>query len=1143
MKIRRKFTTKKNGPYHGLDFETRISQLHHLSGGQSKQFKIDVPTSFSTVASDILAQKYARKTGVPDTESEIDSRQIFNRLAKCFRDWGEDSKYFNSKTDADNFEDEIKYMLANQMAAPNSPQWFNTGLYNSYGIEGSDNGHYYIDPESEKCKKSKGSYVRPAPHACFIQSVEDDLLSEDGIMGLVTKEARVFKFGSGSGTNFSKLRGKGELLSGGGESSGLLSFIKINDQAAGAIKSGGTTRRAAKMVTLDLDHPDIEEFIDWKAKEERKVAALVAGSRICHHHLSTLQNELKLLEIDDSFSIKDHQNVLNIIKEAVTNQVPESMIFKVIEQAKQGLYTQSFEVYDTDWNSEAYETVSGQNSNNSIRIPDEFFELLKQDKDWSLIRRTDGNISKKVKTKDLWDKINLASWSSADPGLQFDTTINEWHTCKEDGRINASNPCSEYMFLDDTACNLASINLLKFYNSSTEKFEIEKFIHACELWTIVLEISVLMAQFPSKKIAKRSYDYRTLGLGFANLGALLMVQGIAYDSDEGRELAGVISALMGGTAYKTSALLAKEHGAFKHYENNKKSMLEVIENHYAAVSEGSFKGLSKNPIVLSESFLEKQYKDLYQNARTSWEDALSLGRKYGYRNAQVTVVAPTGTIGLLMDCDTTGIEPDFALVKFKKLAGGGYFKIINHSVPLALKKLKYKDLEIKKIIQYALGHGTFSDAPHLNPDALKKLGFTNDLIKQMELALINAMDLKFIFSEAVLDRKFLINDLKIDETLLNNLDFNLLHHLGFSALQILQAEAYICGSMTLEGAPFLKIEDYEVFNCANRTGRIGKRYIAPEGHIRMMGHVQPFISGAISKTVNLPYQASINDIKKIHEKSFELGLKSIAIYRDGSKLSQPLMAQNCNDLQLIMAEEPNQQQNKVAETLSKQIIYKEISKKKNLPNRRSGYTQKSVVGGHKIFLRTGEYQDGSLGEIFVDMHKEGAAFRSLMNCFSIAISMGLQYGVPLEQFVEAFIFTRFEPNGIVTGHDNIKMSTSVIDYIFRDLGMRYLERDDLVHVIAEDLESTSMQDEATEKDTLLEIMEENQHTDGLVSLQTSEVYSMESNSRMEAELRKRQSAKLQGYEGDSCPKCGAMTLVRNGACMKCDSCGETTGCS
>ncbi len=1147
MKIKRKFTRKKDGPYYGLEFETRTSQLNHLDGSQSTELTIKVPKHFSNVASDILAQKYARKTGVPKTECETDSRDIFHRLARCFRDWGEEYHYFSSEIDADNFEDEIKYMLANQIAAPNSPQWFNTGLYNSYGIEGSDNGHYYIVPETEKCKRSKGSYSRPAPHACFIQSVEDDLLSEDGIMGLITKEARVFKFGSGSGSNFSKIRGKGEKLAGGGESSGLLSFLKINDKAAGAIKSGGTTRRAAKMVTLDLDHPDIEEFIEWKAREERKVAALVTGCRICHKYLSKLQEELALIlpkgSDEQSFNLNEHPSVKKIINEAITNQVPEAMIFKVIEQARQGLFNQAFEVYDTDWNSEAYDTVSGQNSNNSIRIPDIFFKKLKEDGDWDLIRRTDQQISKKVKAKTLWENINLASWNSADPGLQFDTTINDWHTCKEDGRINASNPCSEYMFLDDTACNLASLNLLKFYNTKTNKFETDKFIHACELWTIALEISVLMAQFPSKQIAQRSFDYRTLGLGFANLGALLMVQGISYDSDEARELAGVISALMGGTAYKISALLAKEHGSFKYFEKNKKSMLEVVGNHLAAVESGDFSNLSKKPDILSKKILMSKYPELFNAAKESWEQALRLGIKHGYRNAQVTVVAPTGTIGLLMDCDTTGIEPDFALVKFKKLAGGGYFKIINQSVPLALKNLKYKTSEIKKIIQYALGSGSFKNAPHLDMQFLIKLGFTKNIIQKMEQSLANAMDINFIFSEAVLSRDFLLNKLNINESELNNLDFNLLEHLGLSVIQIQEANEYICGTMTLEGAPELKVEHYPVFDCANRTGRIGKRCIAPHGHIKMMSHVQPFISGAISKTVNLPYESSVNDIKKIHEESFELGLKSIAIYRDGSKLSQPLMAQNFLELNLLMSEAPIDQIKQTAKELTKQIIYKEVSKKKNLPNRRNGYTQKSVVGGHKIFLRTGEYQDGSLGEIFVDMHKEGAAFRSLMNCFSIAISLGLQYGVPLEEFVESFTFTRFEPNGIVIGHDNIKMSTSVIDYIFRDLGMRYLERYDLVHVKPEDLDSTAMQDEQNKQEPLLEIMDKKHHHDGRVSEQKSHIYSMEANSGMENELRKRQTAKLKGYEGDSCPSCGALTLVRNGACLKCDSCGETTGCS
>lgn len=1156
MKIARKFTTKKKGPYHGLTFETRMSHLGNHHDGSPKTVSIEVPSSFSNVASDILAHKYARKTGVPQLDEkgkpledqdghpvlgpEKDSRQIFNRLAKCFRDWGEKYNYFNTSADADSFEDEIKYMLANQMAAPNSPQWFNTGLYNSYGIKGSDNGHYYVDPETGKCKRSKTSYQRPAPHACFIQSIEDDLLSENGIMGLVTKEARVFKFGSGTGSNFSNLRGKGEALSGGGESSGLMSFLKINDRAAGAIKSGGTTRRAAKMVILDIDHPDVEEFIDWKAKEERKVAALVTGSRVCKNYLGKLSETCRSLSLNEKDDLISHPEVKNVIKECLDYQVPEAMIFKVIEQCKRGEFDHDFEVYDTDWNSEAYETVSGQNSNNSVRIPDSFFEVLKKDGDWELTKRTDGSISKVLRAKNLWRKINYASWSSADPGLQFDTTINEWHTCKADGRINASNPCSEYMFLDDTACNLASLNLLKFYDFENQKFETDKFIHACELWTIALEISVLMAHFPSQEIAKRSFDYRTLGLGFANLGALLMVQGIPYDSEEGREIAGAISAIMGGAAYKSSAVMAKELGAFNRFEANKNSMLTVIENHLAAVTGKGFKEISKTPQTLNKKFLEA---DFYQKAETLWKDALSLGKKYGFRNAQVTVIAPTGTIGLLMDCDTTGIEPDFALVKFKKLAGGGHFKIINNSVPNALKKLGYSKDEREDIINYALGRGGFKGAPHLNEKFLKSKGFSQSLIESMEQALANSIDLDFIFSSAVIPQDFLVNELAVSEESLLDPGFNLLEFLGLTSEQINEATEYICGTMTLEGAPGLKEKHLPVFDCANKTGSKGKRSISAGGHIKMMAHVQPFISGAISKTVNMPYESSIEEVMEVNQQSFELGLKAIALYRDGAKLSQPLMAQNFKQLSLIKLASTNEQVKEVSKELTKQIIYKEVSRKKNLPNRRSGYTQKAVVGGHKIFLRTGEYGDGSLGEIFVDMHKEGAAFRSLMNCFSIAISMGLQYGVPLEEYVEAFTFTRFEPNGVVMGHENIKMSTSVIDYIFRDLGMKYLERYDLVHVKPEDLDTTSMSGEEVVQEPLLKIMNQEEHQDGRVSSGGQQVFSMESNSKLETELRKRQSAKLKGYEGDSCPSCGAMTLVRNGSCLKCDSCGETTGCS
>ncbi|MDA8792054.1 vitamin B12-dependent ribonucleotide reductase [Bacteriovoracaceae bacterium] len=1172
MKVKRLFTkkNKKNaGPYAGIKFEKRSSEIRSIDGSTNSAMEITVPESWSQVASDILAQKYFRKTGVPIkndkgetllddkgniiTGPETDARQVFDRLSKCWRKWGQDYKYFDSETDAQAFEDELAYMLAHQYAAPNSPQWFNTGIHNSYKIEGGAQGHSYVDPKTEKLTKSKSAYERPQPHACFIQSINDDLVNPGGIMDLWTREARLFKYGSGTGTNFSNLRGEGETLSGGGKSSGLMSFLRIGDRAAGAIKSGGTTRRAAKMVCLDLDHPDIEEFVSWKVKEERKVASLVTGSMINKKHLSNIFKAIWKFEgsEEDRFSGKTNKDLRKAIKAATGDQVSLNYINRCIQLASQGVKDIVFEEYDTDWNSEAYATVSGQNSNNSVRIPNKFFAALERDEDWDLVGRVSGSVVKKIKAADLWNQIVEAAWQSADPGLQFDDTINEWHTCPVDGRINASNPCSEYMFLDNTACNLASMNLVKFLDPVTNMFDVVAFEHACELWTTVLEISVLMAQFPSEEIAMGSYLYRTLGLGYANIGAMLMRMGIAYDSDEGRNICGTITAIMGGVSYRTSATMAKEHGAFSEYEKNKEHMLNVINNHRLSTYESAsteFNGLTVFPITIDPKFADSY---LLKKAQQVWEDAYKLGKKYGFRNAQTTVLAPTGTIGLVMDCDTTGIEPDFALVKYKKLAGGGYFKIINQSVPSALKNLKYSEQEISEIINYAIGVPSLENSPFINYKSLMGLGFTNDLLQKVEAGLAGAMDLTFSFNRFVLGDKFITETLKIDLKKFDDMNFNLLSHLGFTQDQINKCSDYVCGTMTLEGAPHLKDEHLPIFDCANKCGKYGKRLISYQGHIRMMAHAQPFLSGAISKTINMPNEASLEDVSEAYKLSHSLMVKANALYRDGSKLSQPLNASTFDDLGLLDDELsyddiPMQEKiDRVAEKIVEKVIYKEISKRKILPNRRSGYTQKTSVGGHKVYLRTGEYKDGNLGEIFIDMHKEGAAYRSLMNCFSIAISLGLQYGVPLEEFVDAFTFTKFEPNGVVQGHDNIKMSTSIIDYVFRDLAFRYLDRNDLIHVQPSDLESDKIIGESQEEEPLLAMLDEEKvfHTDGSVSVQTHKVITKENNSDMMMKARSMQEAKLKGYEGDMCPECQSFTLVRNGSCLKCDTCGSTTGCS
>lgn len=1147
MEFKRSFTTEGQSPYTGIEFETRLSEIRSLEGKTSEQLEVVVPKSWSQVATDIIAQKYLRRKGVPqkDTEGlggESDSRQVFNRLAKCWRKWGEDHSYFDSKKDAQSFEDEVCYMLAHQMIAPNSPQWFNTGLYNSYGIQGSAQGHYYVDPKTKKLKKSSSAYKRPQPHACFIQSVADDLVGDGGIMDLWVRESRLFKYGSGTGSNFSKVRGQGEPLAGGGKSSGLMSFLKVGDRSAGAVKSGGTTRRAAKMVSLDLDHPDIEDFISWKVEEERKVAALVTGSKVCKRRLKDIFDAINKSPTKDKLDPSQNQGLKLAILKAKEQFVPDNYIERILMLAKQGITAIEFEEFDVDWNSEAYNSVSGQNSNNSIRVPNKFFEVLEEGGDWELLNRTDAKVAKKVSAQELWERITSSAWECADPGLQFDDTINEWHTCPEDGRINGSNPCSEYMFLDDTACNLASLNLIKFLNPETLDFEIEKFEHACKVWTCVLEISVLMAQFPSKEIALKSFEYRTLGLGFANLGALLMRLGVAYDSEEGRAWAGAIAAIMGGASYKTSALLAKEHGAFEGYERNKKHMLKVIRNHKRAIDgDDDYEGLTVHPFSAKYDLIDQRLLD---SARENWGEALSLGEQYGYRNAQVTVIAPTGTIGLLMDCDTTGIEPDFSLVKFKKLAGGGYLKIINQSVPFALKKLGYTSSEVDEITTYATGHATIKNAPHINHESLKAKGFTQEIIDSVEGALYTAFDISFVFSPYLVGVDFLKRTLKVSDEELSDPQFCVLSSLGFTDEQIKKANDFACGTMTLEGAPGLKPEHLNVFDCANKCGKYGTRLIRPEGHVYMMAAVQPFISGAISKTINMDSSSTVDNISDVYKLSWQTMVKANAIYRDGSKLSQPLNAQ-ASIVSSVEAQDSKESVKELAAQMARAAIQKYKTERQILPNKRTGYTQKARVGGHKVYLRTGDFKDGGLGEIFIDMHKEGAAYRSLMNCFSIAISLGLQYGVPLEEFVDAFTFTRFEPNGVVIGHDNLKMSTSVIDYVFRDLAMNYLDRYDLVHVTPQDLNPGSVESETREEEDeiAMSIQKDVMHADGNVSTVKEQVYSKSTNANMQSQQLKLQEARFKGYEGETCMSCGSLTLVRNGSCLKCDTCGETTGCS
>ncbi|HET7877110.1 MAG TPA: LAGLIDADG family homing endonuclease [Methylomirabilota bacterium] len=1523
MKVSRRFTTEGQNPYSGIEFDTRVSEIKNPDGSTVfRQEGIVVPAEWSAVATDILAQKYFRKSGVPqagpdgkplvDTDGrpvlagERDARQVFHRLAGCWRHWGERYGYFDTPGDARAFYDELCYMLAAQIAAPNSPQWFNTGLHWAYGLTGPAQGHYYVDPDTGVLTRATSAYERGQVHACFIQSVQDDLVNDGGIMDLWTREARIFKYGSGTGSNFSALRGENEPLSGGGKSSGLMSFLKIGDRAAGAIKSGGTTRRAAKMVCLNLDHPDIVGFIRWKVVEEQKVAALVAGSRLGKRRLETVLKAARTpvgIEADP----KKNPALRSAVREARGAMVPEAYIQKVLQLAAQGISEFHFPEFETDWDSESYLTVSGQNSNNSVRVPNEFFRVLERGGEWELRRRTDHKVSKRIPAAQIWDEIAYAAWACADPGVQYDTTINEWHTCPEDGRINASNPCvtgdtlvattegwqrieslvgksariigadgqphlvsrifptgrkpvfwlttrsgyrvritgdhrvltlqrgdvavrelvpgdqlllegaafgrravaadlalgigvavgdgcltrsvingrvqetliltmhpgeapvlasvagavnaaktalkavgsvgrndgvevvrgatgarlafgsapvvglfrqlavlnegsdrkrftpavfeldkpalaavlrglftadgtvanygeksqyvsldstslellrqvqllllsfgiksklyenrrtggmtallpdgrggsreypvrqmhslrisrssrflfereigfhpaspkaaalarlnaevgsyrdeltdevasvepdgeedvfdlteratqhfvanglvvhncSEYMFLDDTACNLASINLVKFLREDGS-FDVEGFRHACRLWTIVLEISVLMASYPSPTIAQKSWDFRTLGLGYANMGTVLMRKGIPYDSPEGVAMCGALTAVMNGEAYATSAEMARDLGPFPGFGRNREPMLRVMRNHRRAAHDArpeEYEGLTITPLGIDPAHCPP---DLLRAARETWDRAVALGEAHGYRNAQVTVLAPTGTIGLVMDCDTTGIEPDFALVKFKKLAGGGYFKIINQSLPVALRTLGYPQAQIDDIIASCVGRKTLKGAPFVNHETLRAKGFDEAGIARVEAALEGSFDISFAFNVWTLGEGYTAQRLGLNDARLSEWNGNLLRALGFTPAEIEAANDYCCGTMTVEGAPHLRPEHLPVFDCANRCGKKGRRFIPVEAHIRMMAAAQPFLSGAISKTINMPVDATVEDVKGAYLLGWKSMLKAVALYRDGSKLSQPLNATTDDEVEAAAADVEA-----VAEKMTERVVTKYLRERHRLPDRRAGYTQKAIVGGHKVYLRTGEYEDGSLGEIFLDMHKEGAAFRSLMNCFAIAISLGLQHGVPLEEFVDAFVFTRFEPNGMVKGNDRIKMATSVIDYVFRELAITYLGRTDLSHVPEEDLRSDALGSKAGEGP----VAESKPTRPSTTHAATRPITPVSGGSGSTAELRTltaSEMARLKGYEGDPCGDCGQFTMVRNGTCLKCITCGTTTGCS
>jgi len=1033
--IERRFTQPHQSPYDEVEWAMRSSVITDEKGNVIFESKnVEVPAGWSQLATDIAVSKYFRKAGVPGEGRETSVRQVVHRLVHTIRQGGESlGGYFRTEGDADAFEAELAHLLLQQKGAFNSPVWFNCGLYHEYGIRGSG-GNWYWDSLVKDVVEAEDAYSHPQCSACFIQAVNDDLMS---IFNLVKNEARVFKYGSGTGTNFSRLRGCQEKLSGGGTSSGLMSFLEVFDRGAGATKSGGTTRRAAKMVCLDMDHPEIASFITWKKNEERKAQALIAAG------------------------------------------------------------------FPADFNGEAYRTVSGQNSNNSLRVTDDFMHAYLQDGKWQTIFRTNGQVCDEYSARDLMRQICEAAWTCADPGMQFDTKINDWHTCPNTDKIRASNPCSEYMFLDDSACNLASINLTKFLNADGT-LDIDGFRHACRIFIIAQEILVDFSSYPTADIARNSHDYRPLGLGYANLGTLLMLKGIPYDSDEGRAMAAAITAIMTGQAYRASSEIASQKEPFAGFAANREPMLKVMNKHRTAAS----------MIHSSSEFAPDQcLSDLLDAARKEWDACVKEGAENGYRNAQVSVLAPTGTIGLLMDCDTTGVEPDFALVKFKKLAGGGYFKIVNQSVPEALRKLGYSDDQVREIIAHVTGTLTLEGAPHINSESLAAKGFSEEDLQRIDAKLPSVFELAFAFAPNFLGERTLARvGLSVDQCAAP--DFRLLQALGFSDDEIETANAHICGSMTVEGAPHLKPEHLAVFDCASKCGKSGTRVIEPMGHVKMMAAVQPFLSGAISKTVNLSNESTVEDIERIYVEGWRLGLKAVAIYRDGCKMSQPLSGSS------EKREAPDGH-----ETTATELV--PVKGERRLPQKRHGFTVEAKIANHKVFLRTGEYEDGTLGEIFIDMHKEGAAFRSMMNCFAIAISKGLQHGVPLEEFVNTFTFTRFEPQGGVD-HPNIKRATSVIDYVFRVLGMEYLGRTDFVQVPPADTEINEYGLNGKEgKPATATAKPQSKPVKGPTAAADNPM--------------KKQLEEMVG-DAPFCDNCGNIT-IRNGACFKCLNCGNSMGCS
>ena len=1185
--IERRFTTPGKSVEEQFQWSETDIDLKDAQGNTVRKIEnVRFPYGFDGVPGKVAADKYLRRVvpgmdhlvkipeeGVPEwlwrSEPDLSKRsgtdnwdgketsgwQLFHRLAGCWTYWGWNHGYFATETDARAYYDEMCYLLASQRSAPNSPQWFNTGLHWAYGIEGPAQGHWYVDPKSGEDRKSVNAYERPQPHACFIQSIQDKLVGEGGITDLVAREALLFKFGSGTGSNFSNIRGDGEPLSGGGQSSGLLSFLMILDKAAGAIKSGGTTRRAAKMVTLDLDHPDIEEYVGWKMKEEEKVSALIAGAASLQKHANSIMAAINSHpgELEEQCDLGENIELAKAVKRAVNAKIAQPHIKRIIDLARQGYKAMSFEQFDADWQGSGYLTVSGQNSNNSVRVPNQFMNAVENGGDWHLYHRTEkmkaaeekrqARPCKTMPAQELWNDIAHAAWSCADPGVQFDTTINEWHTCPESGRINGSNPCSEYMFLDDTACNLASINLLHFYDKERGVFNIHDYVHTIRLWTATLDISVQMAQFPSKQISRLSYETRTLGLGFCNIGSLLMHMGIPYDDPRGYAICGALTSIMTGESYKTSSEMASFLGSFKQFKKNREQMLRVIRNHRRAaydVAEEEYENLTVKPVGIDA---KKCPNDLLEAARSAWDSALIFGEENGYRNAQTTVIAPTGTIGLVMGADSTGVEPMFSIVQYKTLAGGGTLRIPVTGLNSGLTNLGYKTGEVSDIINYVMGTGSFSGCPTINTASLVEKGFTESEFSMMDNSYADVLDVRSLVSPNVLGEDFCRQTLHLGEDDLANPFIDVLSHLGYSDSEINAANDYLFGRVTIEGAPHLKNEHLAVFDCAQPCGAYGTRSIRWEAHIDMMAAAQPFISGAISKTINMPGDVSIDDVQDAYMRSWKTGNKACALYRDGSKLSQPLRSSLVPPS--IVVEEEDEEEVVIqqvarrlplpepqASAVAQAVTAAYVATRRPLPDSRGSHTIKARVGGHTVYLTSSTYEDGKVGEIMITTSKEGAAWRSMLNQFAIAVSIGLQYGVPLDAFVKSFTFQKFEPSGMVQGGSNrVKMATSIVDYLFRELAIQYLGREDLAQVSEEDLNAMSISRPESTPDGV--IRHEGEKREIQLTLDVSET----------AEQKRMRIARERGFTGDICATCGGSRMHRSGTCLKCAECGSTTGCS